>query len=241
MFRDKIFLIETLGIGDRTREDTLLMLGLLYDEIKETGITEKILGEYLFIKGYIEKNRGIINNKDYSIITLSTFLQRANIILEQNGKEIIEAEKRIELEKNLEKISPVEIEIPDIQELIEPDNTYKTKTGKLEECTGIYGVYADDKLVYIGRTIAGFGQRFKQHKEAIDNSNSFLYQKLREYKKQGKKLTFKPLVILEYLKMIGKKTINVKELNCMEFALITALQPELNVEGRLKPYIFRNR
>ena len=46
--------------------------------------------------------------------------------------------------------------------------------------------------------------------------------------------------MLTPLEMENKRVINGKELNCMELALITVLQPKLNVEGRLKPYVFRN-
>jgi len=57
---------------------------------------------------------------------------------------------------------------------------------------------------------------------------------MREAKKDGLSVYMKPIITLEDLKMEGKRVINNKEL-----ALITAYKPIGNIEGRIKPYVFR--
>ena len=104
--------------------------------------------------------------------------------------------------------------------------------------TGIYGIYIDDKLVYIGKTTTSFEQRFKEHNKNI-NDTMYIHKLMREAKKDGLSVYMKPIITLEDLKMEGKKVINNKELECMELALITAYKPIGNIEGRIKPYVFR--
>ena len=33
----------------------------------------------------------------------------------------------------------------------------------IERCTGIYGIYVNDELVYIGKTLNSFAKRFDNH------------------------------------------------------------------------------
>lgn len=107
--------------------------------------------------------------------------------------------------------------------------------------TGIYGIYCDNKLVYIGKTIVDFKVRYKQHLYNLQNDNeTYLYKKLRQYKEKGAIIQLKPLIVLEDLQLKNKKEISNTELECMELALIISYQPELNIEGRLQPYTFRN-
>ena len=71
------------------------------------------------------------------------------------------------------------------------------------------------------------------------NDTMYIHKLMREAKKDGLSVYMKPIITLEDLKMEGKKVINNKELECMELALITAYKPIGNIEGRIKPYVFR--
>ena len=82
-------------------------------------------------------------------------------------------------------------------------------------------------------------KRYNTHKNQL-NDGAHIHNLIKKYKEAGIDITFKPIVILETLQMENKRSISPKELNCMEMALIHVLQPEGNIEGRLKPYVFRN-
>ena len=106
---------------------------------------------------------------------------------------------------------------------------------------GIYGIYVEDELIYIGKTIVDFNERFNQHKMAIDNVNNNLpiYKILRTAKKMNRNIYLKPLIDLSILKVEHHNCeFSNKEIECMEMALITILKPKCNVEGIYKPYRF---
>lgn len=215
MFRNKEFLIEQ-GMYKGCREDTFYLVGAMYDEVRGTGKIDR--GRYEELREYLENHRDtILKGGQYSISQYESIYNRF-----KESFDWFKKEKIIKVEKKKE-----------VDDLVKDEDIGK--------CTGIYGIYVDNRLVYIGRTISGFKERYNQHMLKIKHEDdSFLYRSLINYKKAGKSITFKPLIILERLQMENKKVINVKELNCMELALITVLQPELNVEGKLKPYVFRN-
>lgn len=106
---------------------------------------------------------------------------------------------------------------------------------------GIYGIYVEDELIYIGKTIVDFNERFNQHKTAIDdiNNNLPIYKELRIAKKMNKNIYLKPLIDLSILKVEHHShEFSNKEVECMEMALITTLKPKCNVEGVYKSYRF---
>lgn len=105
--------------------------------------------------------------------------------------------------------------------------------------SGIYGIYIDDELIYIGSTTRSFEVRFKEHRgrmlDAGWTGQPLLYGRLREAFKQGRSLTLVPLVEIENLKRKGKG-ISKRDVHIMELALISWLQPPCNVEGVTEPY-----
>lgn len=112
---------------------------------------------------------------------------------------------------------------------------------KIEKCTGVYGIYLEDELVYIGKTIQSFQQRFRQHKHFIDFPNDSetqydMYTELAAAIERGKTVQLRPLIIAETASYKSLYHLTNRDLESMEFALIGALQPRYNVEGRRKPY-----
>lgn len=106
---------------------------------------------------------------------------------------------------------------------------------------GIYGIYYAGKLVYIGMTTNSFEERFKQHQEYYKkNSNrQYLYPYLHTLGSESL-IEYKPLIKVEDISKYHRKTqIRKKELQCMEYALITLLKPEGNISGTIQPYDWR--
>lgn len=116
----------------------------------------------------------------------------------------------------------------------------KVKEKTLEQKTGIYGIYIENDLVYIGKTMRGFKTRFNEHRNNYLTEGQYIYSLLREAKKQNKEIIMRPLVVLEDLEIQNSHfNFNNRDLSNMELALITFFQPKGNIEGRLKPYHFQ--
>ena len=112
---------------------------------------------------------------------------------------------------------------------------------KIENCTGIYGLYLDEELVYIGKTIQSFSMRYRQHKHFVDFPNDSetqyeMYYELAAALALGRTLQLRPIFVVETARYNSLYTITNRDLESMEFALISMLQPRFNVEGRRKPY-----
>lgn len=105
--------------------------------------------------------------------------------------------------------------------------------------SGVYGIYIDDELVYIGSTTRTFEVRFVEHRghmlDAGWTGQPKLYGRLRDAFKRGCRIELRPLVIVEQLKRKGKG-ISKRDVKVMELAFIAAFEPECNVEGIDEPY-----
>lgn len=131
-----------------------------------------------------------------------------------------------------------------VEQRKEIDNKYKKESNKQKqkekkkEQQGIYGIYIDNELVYIGKTEVSFKTRFKQHKDNMDNGDTtYIYKLLREAKLNNRNIQMKPLITLDQIKVDGKLT--SKDIQAMELGLITLYQPQGNVKGRLQNYQFK--
>lgn len=103
--------------------------------------------------------------------------------------------------------------------------TYKTAE---DNDSGIYGIYINDKLVYIGMTCRNFEERWNEHRkcfEARSGSNYYLYTALNP----GDVLRFEKLIKVEDLKV--NSAITRRDLEAMELALIRLYQPKYNYQG----------
>ena len=105
--------------------------------------------------------------------------------------------------------------------------------------SGVYGIYVNDKLVYIGSTTRSFDVRFKEHRGRMLDKDwegqPKLYQRLREAFERGDRIQLIPLVEVERMKKKGKG-ISKRDLAIMELAFISCYLPECNIEGVEKPY-----
>jgi hypothetical protein len=239
MFRDKKFLIEK-GMYPSCRTDVFYIVGSLYDEVEETGkVNEQ---RYIELKQYLEEHRKeLLDNADYPIAQFATIKKRFKELIptisfkkvsskKKNQSNIVDEDKnnQIILSCNFNKM------------LCKNSLSKRIKTDWANK-TGIYGIFEDDNLIYIGKTENSFKDRFYEHKQCVKNNtnnNMKLYPRIRKGLEEGKEINFLPLIIIEDLEIKNKRSINNKELSCMELALITVFQPECNLEGVVMPYRF---
>ena len=120
------------------------------------------------------------------------------------------------------------------------DRTRLNKQSNNIKGYGVYGIYINNELVYIGETMRSFEERFKEHKLNLRKNEEYKYIELNKAKNGGAKISLIPLIDVEKLleECEGKRTFSEKEVKCMELALIKMYQPKLNIEGRLKKYHF---
>ena len=85
--------------------------------------------------------------------------------------------------------------------------------------SGIYGIYIDNVLVYIGKA-SSFHQRFGGHMYSMRHSNSQWYPLAREFDKRGHNID---------ARIIEK--IPVRAMREKELEYINNLQPIFNIEG----------
>lgn len=101
---------------------------------------------------------------------------------------------------------------------------------------GIYGIYQDGVLVYIGKTQRSFEERWKEHLDVIngvkEQSNMVLYKIL----DKDKDIEFRPLIRVKDIKVEGELT--TRDIESMELALITLYQPVGNYQGVKNNYVF---
>ena len=111
---------------------------------------------------------------------------------------------------------------------------YDEKINEIISEGGIYGIYENDELVYIGMTMRNFQIRWNEHLENIKEQTSELL--LYHLINPDNKITFKILLNKKY--MFSNSEITRRDLEAMEFALIQEHQPKYNFAGRNQPYRF---
>ena len=99
---------------------------------------------------------------------------------------------------------------------------------------GIYGIYENNELVYIGMTMRNFQVRWHEHLENIKEQTNAL--PLYRLINSDNKITFKILLNKKY--MFSNSEITRRDLEAMEFALIQEHKPKYNFSGRTQEYRF---
>lgn len=141
-------------------------------------------------------------------------------VLEESFPDLFD---KYEIKKELERIFSKREE-----EYIEYENSQRS---------GIYGIYSNEELIYIGQTTQSFEKRFQQHKNSTFEDTGKLYHTLREEMYNGKQISYKPILPLDKMK-VGKEEITKRDLDLIECAFITAFQPRANTMGMDKEYNF---
>lgn len=101
---------------------------------------------------------------------------------------------------------------------------------------GVYGIYVNNELVYIGMTMRDFEKRWQEHINKIRSGSNelYFYKQLQKYDEEVK-LHFKILVDASE-KVIDKKSFSEDEIKSMEYALIKVLKPKYNLAGNTYDY-----
>ena len=111
-----------------------------------------------------------------------------------------------------------------------------------ENCgkSGIYALYLDEKLLYIGMTEKTFYHRLCEHCACIDTNNDTqkLYIALCKNKISSAEITLKPLFIKEDAKI---ERITSYDLETIEYGFIQCFNPPLNAAGIDSIYYHKNR
>lgn len=111
-----------------------------------------------------------------------------------------------------------------------------TPEEKRDKSYGIYGMYRNDELIYIGYTMKSFEKRWNEHMVAI--KNKIPRQQLYVYGliEWGDEIDFKVLIDAQGIET--NEPLTERDWQCMELALIQMYQPEGNLAGRTYEYKF---
>ena len=97
---------------------------------------------------------------------------------------------------------------------------------------GVYGIYIEGKLVYIGKTSRDFRERWMEHVNYAKNpqlessQQNYLYAAMRK----GKDVKMEILAEVD--------NFSNAEIECVECALIHSYKPQYNYQGVKVPYVF---
>ena len=118
------------------------------------------------------------------------------------------------------------------QELFKLVKTNNKKNEKNKQEKGIYGIYIKNELVYIGKTNTSFDLRWYHHERCVKDKTieiaqqEYLYKAMRENEYE-----FKILVK-------AQDWMTDRDIQCMEYALITTNKPKYNYLGVKAKFIF---
>lgn len=118
--------------------------------------------------------------------------------------------------------------LPDKEEMIEiiEDWDNIVMENRPDIVYGIYGIYINDELVYIGKTENDFSKRFSNYKSEMKKKpNRKIIQMLIDAEKEKKKIEFRQIISSKNLLMSSK------ELALLEKELIQLYQPIGNELG----------
>lgn len=106
---------------------------------------------------------------------------------------------------------------------------------KKVEHYGVYGIYKDDELLYVGSTMRNFEDRMKEHRDNINNGSTELYF----YKLVNKNDELKYRILIDVSEIKTNKKIDRTDVESMELALISYLQPVGNLAGRVSEFRYK--
>ena len=113
-----------------------------------------------------------------------------------------------------------------VQEVVDNFDKVNVSGDRPNQLFGIYGIYINERLVYIGKTKNDFSKRFGNYKsemKKVNKSSRKIINILRKANKEGKKIEFRSI--------ISSKNLPLSENDLKEYErmLIDRYKPEGNV------------
>ena len=116
-------------------------------------------------------------------------------------------------------------------------NTYrKEKREEIVNSCGVYGIYQNKELIYIGMTMRNFEIRWREHLENIKLKRNELY--FEKFMDINKEIEFEKMI--DICQIQTDKVITREDVKSMELALIQVFQPKGNLEGRTMLYRYND-
>lgn len=97
---------------------------------------------------------------------------------------------------------------------------------------GVYGIYENGELVYIGMTMRDFMQRWEEHQRGIKTGS----KELIFYSKINKKSKIEFKILVDVSKIESNSKITKRDVQSMELGLIRVFNPKYNYAGRTVEY-----
>lgn len=215
------------GLPAESRKDLVWILGNIYDEVQETGVLD--IQRIEDLREYLDNNRELIDNKTWSIVKTETVIKRYTTYFTKT-----DSQEAVSL--NVADIKEKNEDCYNFNSLVENYSIRKVSQD-WDSKTGVYGIFIDGKIVYVGSTRSSFRQRFMGHRTSLKNPSLKIHYAIKEALDNKKEIEFRPLIIIEDLEYEGRdSSISRMELKSMELALITVLKPKYNVEGKIVPF-----
>lgn len=113
-------------------------------------------------------------------------------------------------------------------------DTYANQQKEKPQSYGVYGIYKDDELVYIGSTMREFDIRFKEHLKNISEKSTELY--LYSLLDKNDNIYFVKFIDVAQLKT--NRELGRQDVEAMELALISVYKPRGNLAGNSYEFKF---
>lgn len=104
---------------------------------------------------------------------------------------------------------------------------------------GIYAIYADDEIIYIGSTKQSFKEAYKRHLSIVNHPKEreqHIYKVIRSKKEKGCAISLKPLIDFMDIELKEGQILKDRDINAMVLGLIKVFNPVGNALGRFIPF-----
>lgn len=101
---------------------------------------------------------------------------------------------------------------------------------------GVYGIFENEELIYVGETIQSFLDRFRAHAKCVkeNSSSNKMYNYICKNFEENK-FYMRPLVEIDSRIKLDNN-LSLRDIQAIEFGFITCFRPKFNIMGISKNY-----
>lgn len=101
---------------------------------------------------------------------------------------------------------------------------------------GVYGIFENEELIYVGETIASFVDRFRAHAKCIkeNSASSKMYDYIRKNFEENKFYMYPLVEVDKGIRLDGD--LQLRDIQAIELGFITCFKPKFNILGICKNY-----